>query len=112
MLITSNKIKEFDVVLFRLVDGTDIIAKFGSQTDTVLTVTRPLIVHLVNDPSGKGGGMAIQFIPLSVIHDTEEFSFNLSTITILPTLKVNDNLKKSYSNAVSPIEIPNKGLIV
>ena len=105
-----NPIKENDVLGIKLVGGDEIIAKMVSQTDTTITVVRPLSVTLI---PAHNGGANVAFVPWTLsMPDGGEITLQRSNI--LAYAAARQDAAASYIKQTTGLEIPEaaKGLII
>ncbi len=106
MLITNKegKPKENDVIFFRLSSGEEVVAKLvGIRTDDV-TVSKPLIVQLQQDPAT--GNIGLGFVPFCYSSDADQFTLDLKSMLVKPTNAVVKTVKENYTKATSNIIQP------
>jgi hypothetical protein len=99
-----------DVVSIKLANGDEIIAKCVAVDDKAITVTRPLLMILSQDPAT--GRPAISMAPFWMLGAEPTGKYTISHDQIICTLKSNSESMKGYISQTTGLAMPGgSGLI-
>ena len=99
-----------DVVSIKLSNGDEIIAKCVTVDDKAITVTRPLLMILSQDPAT--GRPAISMAPFWMLGAEPTGKYTISHDQIICTLKSNSESMKGYISQTTGLAMPGgSGLI-
>jgi hypothetical protein len=94
------------VVAIRTSGGEEIVGKLTAESDTLVTIAKPIIVHL---QMMQQGGAAISFAPFSLARDDGgEFTFYRSNLLTVPA-EARDDIRANYIKATTGLDIPTSG---
>ncbi len=108
-MLIQKPITEQDVVTIRLVSGEEIVGRLASDTETHLTLSKPISIGIQMVGQNQA---QLAFSPfMASVDDSGSLTFNKAALVTLPA-KTREDVKKSYLTATSSIEMPAKqGLI-
>ena len=100
---------EQDVVTIRLVSGEEIVGRISGETDTQITLTKPISIGIQMVGQNQA---QLAFSPfMASVDDSGSLTFNKASLVTLPA-KTREDVKTSYLKATSSLELPSKpGLI-
>jgi hypothetical protein len=103
-MLIEAKYKVNDIVTIALPGGQEVLGKLVSETDTHVTLTRPLTIAF--------GQQGVTFQPFTVTGSSEG-EVNIYKDKIIAMMKTNDDTTNGYRTATSGIVVPETtGLIV
>ena len=103
MLIQKSTIGVGDVVVLKVRDMEgEIIARVVKYADQRMTVTKPLVAHVMQ----QQGGIGLAFMPFSLsARDSEEFEFGEDMLMVKPFL-ARDEVKSTYLEQTTSLQLP------
>lgn len=96
MIIENTVFESGEIITFKLITGEEVIAKFISFDDSVLKVSKPLVIVVMQE------GMA--FMQYLIGCDTDEMSFYKESLMNVPN-HTTSSLADIYIEKVSNIQI-------
>lgn len=94
-MILKKPLERGSIVTLKIISGEEVIARYESETDSALVVSKPSVL------TSNGTGLGI--MPWMISSSTGDVSLNKSTIvTFTPT---DEQIAKSYVEATSSIKI-------
>lgn len=103
MLIEKNVAPD-DVIVVRLINGEELIAKLVEQSDSSITIAKPLVLNLGVDP--KTNQLGLQMIPTFMIAASVDTKFSLSRSHIMAIAKAADDAKAGYIRNTTNLVVP------
>jgi len=107
MLIQKSTISQGDIISIKLVTTEEIIAKFHSEVNGVVTIEKPLLLSLTMDQ--RSGQPSVQMLPFWIL-SAETPKIELQKSHILAMVLSNDGAKKGYLQNTSGLVMPTSGL--
>ena len=94
-----------DVVSIKLSNGDEIIGRMAdSANQDSVTITKPLLMVLAQDPTGKPG---IQMVPFWMLGGDKDSSYQIARSHIMCMIVANTEAAKGYQAMTSSLAIPN-----
>jgi hypothetical protein len=91
-----------NIIVIRLVNGEEVIAKINSQTEDVLVLKSPRILHITNMGNGQAGA---SFMPMLLLAGSQDIVNVPRTSLAAWTDNVNPEYEKRYLESVSGIQL-------
>ena len=85
------------VVVIKMVNGEEVIAKMVNQTDVTIVVDRPRVINITQDHTGKMQGGLMPYL----ISDPERKNVSLSRNSIVTSFPADKELSDSYLQMTS-----------
>lgn len=99
-----------DVVCVKLANGDELIAKIGSLNEQSVTLVKPLLVLLGQDP--RTGQPGVQMAPFWIISADPASHYKIQRDHIICMVKPNSDAVKGYTAQTTGLTIPSgSGLI-
>jgi hypothetical protein len=109
-MLLGKTLNSGDVASIKLNNGDEIIAKITDLSDTLVTVTKPLLMILSQDPrTGQPGVQMAPFWMMGANHD-DKFSINRQQIVCM--VKSNDDAKANYTTQTTGLAVPRSGGLI
>jgi len=109
-MLIENKPGVGDVVIIKLSNGDELIAKYNERTDLALVVSKPMLMVLSQDP--RTGQPGVQMAPFWIMAADPASKFPISHDHIVCMVRANNDAMRNYTAQTSSITMPNSGLII
>jgi hypothetical protein len=110
MLSIKNSYGVDDIVSIKLTNGDEIIGKCVFVDDKTITVTKPLLMVLGQDPNtGRPG---ISMAPFWMLGADPTSNYTINHSQIICTLKSNSDASKGYIAQTTGLTIPSGGGLI
>jgi hypothetical protein len=94
-MILKKPLERGSIVTLKLISGEEVIARYESESDSALVVSKPSVL------TSNGTGLGI--MPWMISSSTGEVSLNKSTI--ITFTQTDEQIAKSYMEATSSIKL-------
>jgi hypothetical protein len=98
-----------DTVVIKLGNGDELIAKLSAQTELVITVTKPFLMVLTQDP--RTGAPGVQMAPFWMVGADKDVKYPINRQHVVCMTKANSDAAKSYTAQTTGLALPGGGLI-
>ncbi len=102
-MLKENSFKENDIIVLRIIGGDEVIAKFVSDNEDVITVKKPLALGMTQN----GLGMQQQ-----VIMGNMESPFHINKSAIITVQVANQGAQDNYIQGTTGIKPAGKSSII
>lgn len=99
-----------DVIVVKVSNGDEIIAKMVDQSSTHLVISKPMLMILSQDPST--GQPGISMVPFWMVGGERDSNYPINLSHVVCVVKANKEAASSYVSQTSGLTIPrSSGLI-
>ena len=98
-----------DVSSIKLSNGDEIIAKITDITDQTVTVIRPLLMVLSQDP--RTGQPGVQMAPFWIMGGDKDSKYPINRNHIICMIKANKDAASNYTEMTTGLMVPSSGII-
>jgi hypothetical protein len=98
-----------DIASIKLSNGDEIVAKITDITDQTVTVYRPLLMVLSQDP--RTGQPGVQMAPFWIMGGDKDSKYPINRAHIICMLKTNKDAASNYTETTTGLKVPASGLI-
>jgi len=102
-MLKENSFKENDIIVFRLIGGDEVIAKYVSENDDTMTVKKPLVLGMTQN------GLGMQQY---VIMGNMESPFRINKSAVITTQIANQGAQDNYIQGTTGIKPAGKSAII
>lgn len=96
-----------DIVVIKLVTSEELVAKLVAHDQSVVTITKPVVLQIAIDERTRKPG--IQMYPFFLLGANTDGRIPLQRIHILTMVNASDDIKSGYIANTSGIEVPGTG---
>ena len=108
-MLIDQPIKQNDIVCLKISGGDEIIARYFDGNDKFINVTKPLLMVLTQDNSGRP---AIQMMPNMFILGADPASkFKINASQVVCMILASNDAAAGYTKNTSSLTIPTGGLV-
>lgn len=108
-MLIQKPVAEQDVVTIRLVSGEEIVGRLTTETDTQITLSKPISIGIQMVAQNQA---QLAFSPfMASVDDGGSLTFNKASLVTLPA-KTREDVKTSYIRATSSLEVPTKPSLI
>lgn len=108
-MIIEKPFEPTDVITIKLSNGDELIARFASLTDSHVTITKPMLMVLAQDP--RSGQPAIQIVPFWMVGADKDGKYPINRNHVLCMVKANAEAAKGYMAQTTGLTLPGAGII-
>jgi hypothetical protein len=91
-----------NVIVIKQMNGEEVIAKIDSQTETMLVLKSPRVLHITNMGNGQAGA---SFMPMLLLAGSQD-TVNVPKSSLAAwTDNVNPEYEKNYLQSISGIQL-------
>jgi len=99
-----------DTVCVKFGNGDEIIARLTEQTENTITVTKPLLMVLSQDP--RTGAPGVQMAPFWIMGGDKDARYTINRNHVICIIKANNDASSGYSAQTTGLTLPTgSGLI-
>jgi len=102
-MLKENSYKENDIIVFRLIGGDEVIAKYVSESDDIMTVRKPLVLGMTQN------GLGMQQY---VIMGNMDSPFHINKNTVITSQVANQGAQDNYIQGTTSIKPAGKSSII
>ena len=102
-MLKENSYKEHDIIVFRLIGGDEVIARYVSENEDTMTVKKPLVLGMTQN------GLGMQQY---VIMGNMENPFHINKSAVITSQIANKAAQDNYIQGTSSIAQPPKSKII
>ncbi len=102
-MLKENSFKENDIIVLRIIGGDEVIAKFVSDNEDVITVKKPLALGMTQN------GLGMQQY---VIMGNMESPFHINKNAIITVQVANQGAQDNYIQGITGIKPAGKSAII
>ena len=100
-MLIETVYKPNDIISVRLQTGEEIIGRFVNQTDTVLSLQKPMTMLVQETPNGPAMGLGTYMVSGSF-----DASFNVQMSSVQTIVKTESDIAKQYTTSTTGIALP------
>jgi len=108
-MIIEKPFEQNDVVTLKLSNGDELIARFASLTESQITISKPMLMVLGQDP--RTGQPGIQIVPFWMVGGEKDGKYPINRNHVLCMVKANAEAAKGYMAHTTGLTIPGSGII-
>ena len=111
-MLIEKPIDAGDVVCLKLSNGDELIAKIKLLTDAFVTVSKPMLMMIAQDP--RTGQPGVQMVPFWMVGSNPDSNFPINRAHVVCMIKANSEALNGYTVNTTGLAIPgagNSGLI-
>ena len=111
-MLIEKKLSVGDVVSLKLLSGEELIGKLKSMGETILVVSKPLVITIGAVPGPNGTVQhGLQLVPFMFgLNDSDDVTISLANV--ITRVKTRDEIKQAYIKETTGIEAPGPTLVV
>ena len=102
-MLLQKPIQPNDVVTLKLITGEELIARLVDNTNGKVTISKPMVVNLAQDP--RTGTVGIQMLPYFLLTGNPDAKLSIDDKNVLVMTLSNDQAKNSYTQNSSGIAV-------
>lgn len=106
-MLIEKSLAPQDVITVKMSNGDEIICKLAEINEKTLTVTKPLLMILAQDPST--GFPGVQMAPFWMMGADPDSRFPISRSHVQCAVKAGSNAMKKYMEATTGLAMPGVG---
>lgn len=100
-----------DIVCIKTSSGDELIAKILEISESVVTVSKPMLMMLAQDP--RTGQPGVQMVPFWMVGGDKDSRYPISRAHVVCMIKANKDATSSYTQQTTGLSIPGgSGLVV
>lgn len=100
-MLIQKPIQPNDVITLKLITGEELITRLVDHTNGKITVSKPMVVNLAQDP--RTGSVGIQMLPYFLLTGNPDAKLALDEKNVMVMTASNDQAKNSYTQSSSGI---------
>ena len=100
-MLIETVYKPNDIISVRLQTGEEIIGRFVNQTDTVLSLQKPMTMVIQETPNGPVMGLGTYMVSGSL-----DASFNVQMSSVQTIAKTESDIAKQYTTSTTGLALP------
>lgn len=93
-----------DIITIKLANGDELLSKLVTLSDTVVTITKPLMMVVAQDARGNPG---IQLLPFWMLGANKDGKLPINKSHIMCMVKANEEATNGYLQQTTGLTIPN-----
>ena len=109
-MLLAKSMSPNDVIIIKISNGDELIAKLVDQTATHLVVNKPMLMILSQNPST--GQPGISMVPFWMVGGEKDASYPVNLSHVVCTVKANKDAANGYVSQTSSLTIPRSGGII
>ena len=112
-MLINTQIAANDVISIKLSNGDEIVAKLVDIDNNTMTVSKPMLMVLTQDP--RTGQPGIQMAPFWMMGSDPKTSYPINRNHIMVAVKSNQDVTKNYISQTTGLMMPdstNSGLVL
>lgn len=109
-MLLAKSISTNDVIVIKVSNGDELIAKLVDQTATHLVVSKPMLMILSQNPST--GQPGISMVPFWMMGGEKDASYPVDLSHVVCMVKASKEANNSYVSQTSSLAIPRSGGII
>ena len=106
-MLIDKPITENDIVSIKLSNGDEIIAKLSEITESKITITKPLLMVLSQDP--RTGQPGVQMAPFWMMGSDPSSKYAINRSHVIVVTKSNTDAASSYISQTTGLAMPGTG---
>lgn len=108
-MLVSKAFRQGDILTLKLSSGEEVICRFVEQSESDITITKPLTMTLMQVPN-QPGQAAVGFVPF-MVGVADDAHIRITRSNIIAFSPAAPNAASGYMRSTSGLEIPTSGAV-